>query len=548
MRRTTIGTAVVALCAGSFIAPGCGGGAAGADGAPRFVDESTTAGIDHRYTGEFEFFVGGGVAAFDCNDDGRDELYFAGGTSPGALYLNRSEVGGALAFTALPSPVTDLTSVTGAYPLDVDSDGHTDLVLLARGGNTLLRGLGDCAFEDATDALGIEPGEEWTVGFSATWEGANTLPTLAFGNYLIPDGDGDGCADNALVRPADGGERYAPPTALAPAYCTLSLLFSDWARTGDRDLRVANDRHYYREGSEQLWRVRAGEQPREYTAADGWRPLQIWGMGIAAHDVTGDGRPEYFITSQGDNKLQSLDEGATSPAFHDIAIDRGVTAAQPYAGGDVLPSTAWHPEFADVNNDGNIDLFVTKGNVEAQIDQASLDPSNLLLGSGDGTFREVAEVAGVVSFERARGAALVDLNLDGLLDMVVVNREAPVTVRRNVGAGDAAGPRAMGHWLAVRLHQDAPNTDAIGAWLELKAGGRTITRELTVGGGHAGGQLGWVHTGLGTATTVEIRVQWPDGEVGPWITVAGDQFVVIDRAAGTAATWTPGEEGVPNRP
>ena len=50
-----------------------------------------------RYAGEFEFFVGGGVAAFDCDDDGRDELYFAGGTAPAALYRNESPVGGALA-------------------------------------------------------------------------------------------------------------------------------------------------------------------------------------------------------------------------------------------------------------------------------------------------------------------------------------------------------------------------------------------------------------------------------------------------------------------
>ncbi len=145
-------------------------------GAPHFVDESATAGIDHRYTGEFEFFVGGGVAAFDCNDDGRDELYFAGGSSPAALYLNESPIGGALRFSPLASPATDLTDVTGAYPLDIDSEGHTDLVVLRRGGNAVLRGLGDCRFEDATDELGIERGAAWTVGFSATWGGRQRAP------------------------------------------------------------------------------------------------------------------------------------------------------------------------------------------------------------------------------------------------------------------------------------------------------------------------------------------------------------------------------------
>ena len=54
--------------------------------APRFIEETAVAGIDHRYDGDFEFFVGGGVAAFDCDDDGLADLYFAGGSqSRGAL-------------------------------------------------------------------------------------------------------------------------------------------------------------------------------------------------------------------------------------------------------------------------------------------------------------------------------------------------------------------------------------------------------------------------------------------------------------------------------
>ena len=74
-------------------------------------------------------------------------------------------------------------------------------------------------------------------------------------------------------------------------------------------------------------------------------------MGIASEDVTGDGYPEVFLTSQGDNKLQTLADGPAHPAYEDIALPRGVTAHRPFAGGDVLPSTAWHAEFADVNND-----------------------------------------------------------------------------------------------------------------------------------------------------------------------------------------------------
>ena len=98
------------------------------------------------------------------------------------------------------------------------------------------------------------------------------------------------------------------------------MLFSDWDRSGRVDLRVSNDRHYYpdAEGMEQLWRVAPGEVTRLYTDADGWQPLRLWGMGIASHDVTGDGYPDVYLTSIGPNRLQTLADGPEQPIFSDI--------------------------------------------------------------------------------------------------------------------------------------------------------------------------------------------------------------------------------------
>jgi hypothetical protein len=458
------------------------------------------------------------------------------------LFRNDSSVGASLRFSRIADPATDLADVSGAYPIDLDGDALVDLAVLRAGESVLLRGLGDCRFERANEALGVDGVPGHTTAFSATWEDDATLPTLAFGRYLGLEPDGTTtfeCTDNALLRPAAGGTTYATPIPLSPGYCTLSMLFSDWDRSGRRDLRVTNDRQYYRDGMDQLWRVAAGEAPRAYTADDGWVSMQIWGMGIASRDLTGDGYPEVFLTSQGDNKLQTLTTGPQTPTFRDIAQRRGATVAQPFTGGDTLPSTAWHPEFDDVNNDGFVDLFISKGNVSAQEGYATRDPSNLLLGQPDGTFVESADEAGVVSFERGRGAALADLNLDGLLDLVLVNYGADVKVWRNLGAGTMDGPAPMGHWIALRLEQPGPNRDAIGAWLEVRIGDLTITDEITIGGGHAGGQLDWTHVGLGEATRAEIRVQWPDGEVGPWQGVDADQFAVVERGSAAPRIWRP---------
>ncbi len=536
--------ALAVILAAVLVGPWRGllGGSGGALGSPLFVEETSTAGLDHTYDGGETFYTGGGVAVLDCNDDGRPDVYLAGGSNPAALYRNDSSVGGALRFTQLPDPTTDLSSVTGAYPIDIDADGHVDLAVLRVGGVDLLRGLGDCRFERANDAWSFQSPSTWTTAFSATWEGANQLPTMAVGSYVTLDDTGEptfDCADNYLYRPAASGDGYGAPIALTPGYCTLSILFSDWDGSGFRDLRMTNDRHYYIDGHDQLWRIRPGEAPREYTASDGWVSMQIWGMGIASQDLTGDGLPEVYLTSQGDNKLQTLLAGPTQPTYRDIALKRGVNAARPFAGGDVLPSTAWHPEFEDVNNDGLMDLYVTKGNVSEVPDYASRDPSNLFLGQPDGTFVEGAEQAGILNYERGRGAALADFNLDGLLDLVEVNVGAPVRLWRSVGSGTPDAPVPMGNWLGLRITEPGGNRDAIGGVVEVEAGDTIVRRELTIGGGHIGGQLGWTHVGLGTATQARVRVTWPDGETGPWLTVAANQLLDVERGAGEARPWTP---------
>lgn len=515
----------------------CASQALAAPATPKFVEETAAAGIDHVFQGGWEYMVGGGVATFDCDDDGFPDMLMAGGEAKAAFFRNASTEGGALKFERQESGL-ELEAVSGAYPLDIDGDGITDIALIRVGEALVMRGKGGCRFERANEAWGFVGRDLWSAAFAATWERGANWPTLAVGTYIdrtqeaFPWGN---CSDNQLYRPDGDARRFAPPLALKPSFCTLSMLFTDWNRSGQPALRVSNDREYYKGGQEQMWHVEAGQPPRLYTAAEGWARLRIWGMGIASTDLDGDGFPDYFLTSMADNKMQVLapagPDGKRPPVYRDIAFARGMTAHRPYTGGEVKPSTAWHAQFEDVNNDGLADLFVAKGNVWEMPDFAMKDPNNLLVQQPDGKFVETGEIAGVASMETARGAALTDFNLDGLVDIVVVNRHQKAQLWRNVTPG-------AGRWVGVELAQDGANRDGIGAWIEVKTGERVQRREITLGGGHAGGQLGWWHFGLGDVDAAEVRVLWPDGEQGGWQSVRAGANYGLARGK-EPARWVP---------
>ena len=504
---------------------------------PTFVEEGSTAGITSVYEGDWEYMVGGGVATFDCSGDGRADMLLAGGKAPATFYRNESPIGGALKFVPEPSGL-ELDAVLGSYPLDIDSDGITDLVLLRFGENLAMRGLGNCKFERANEAWHFDGGDEWSTALAATWERGAKWPTIAIGNYLNryeEDFPWGSCTDNWLHRPDETGTNFAAPLPLKPSFCALSILFTDWNRSGTPSLRVSNDREYYKGGQEQMWHVTPGEEPALYTPDEGWKPLKIWGMGIAAYDLDFNGLSEYFLTSMADNKLQralpAADGAAVTPTFADVAFMAGITAHRPYTGPEKKPSTAWHAQFDDVNNDGMVDLFVAKGNVDAMPDFAKEDPNNLLLQRADGTFQEAGDLAGVASMKASRGAALADFNLDGLLDLVVVNRREPAQLWRNTSTN-------AGRWIEVQLNQPGANRDAIGAWIEIKRGDVVMRREITVGGGHASGQTGWWHFGLGEETETQLRIIWPDAVTGDWYPVVTNAFYVFDRDQ-APQVWTP---------
>ncbi len=475
--------------------------ASAASAQPIFEDHAGALPV-HIYSGGWEHFVGGGLAILDCNGDARPDIFAAGGTSPAILVRNEGE------FRFAQADIPQITGVVGAYPIDMDADGLLDLFILRVGQNRILKGLGGCAFSDATETLGLPADNQWSTAFTAWWEGDDVRPTLAIGNYVDrdnPDGPFEACDTNSVLRPTAKG--YTAEV-LAPGFCPLSILAANDAR-GRSTLRLSNDRHYYvRGGYEQMWDI----QDRRFLGPDdGWDNVSLWGMGIASRDLNADGLDEVMLTSMGDQLLQFANP---SGRYDAARFDIGTYAHRPHVGDDGRPSTGWHAEFGDIDNDGLADLFIAKGNVDQMPGMAMEDPNNLLMQRPDGSFVETAAEAGVATTDRSRGAALVDFDGDGRQDLIVSNRRVPLEIYRNITAD-------TGNWIGVDLRQANYNRFAIGAVITVKTDAQSQVLQHTIGGGHAGGQLIARHFGLGPARQAQITVAWPDGTTTTTIADAG---------------------------
>ncbi len=516
-----------------------------------FKEQAASAGLSHVFGGNADFVVGGGAVAFDCDNDGDADLFLAGGAASAQLFINRTNKTGQIRFAAI-RPLTGsglkvLKNVAGVYAFDFDNDADLDLFLLRFGGNALLENNGDCRFTVAETGGAIAKSGTWSTAFAAAWAPGATFPTLIVGNYVDrsrPLEKTGNCEPNALLRPGNTGKPapgYNTAIPLLPGHCALSMLFVDWRNTGEADLRIANDREYQdADGGEQLWSIFGGT-PRLYSTADGWQDSKIWGMGLAARDIDQDGFPEIAVTNMAENKLYTLKaRDVPAPSFDEVAWARGAASQRPHTGGDPRPSTSWHNAFADFNNDGLDDLLIVKGNVDAMKQFAAYDPDTILLGIGQGRFAEASGETGIALNTAGRGGAVADFDRDGCLDIVVVNRNQPASLFRNESCKENGSNR-----ISLRVRQPAPNTQAIGATVTLRSGGRSQKRFLAIGGGHAGGAVGHLHFGLGPEASGEIQVRWHDGATSGWTRLAAGSSYTLTRKEGRDAEFDIVPDGNP---
>ena len=242
--------------------------------------------------------------------------------------------------------------MTGAYPLDIDSDGITDLVLLRVGENVVMRGLGGCQLRARQRSLGLRrrrrlvdgasprPGSTAPTGRRSRSATTSTATRTSRPGARAPT---TGCTGpiSSTARASAGSPRRC---ALKPSFCALSMLFTDWNRSGTpQPARLQRPRILRgRPGAALACRARQGAGALHRQARAG-KSCASGAWASPATTSTATAIPEYFLTSMADNKLQTLASGARRTArpatvLCDVAFAKGVTAHRPYTGGD------WQPE------------------------------------------------------------------------------------------------------------------------------------------------------------------------------------------------------------
>ncbi|MEM9598916.1 MAG: FG-GAP-like repeat-containing protein, partial [Acidobacteriota bacterium] len=231
------------------------------------------------------------------------------------------------------------------------------------------------------------------------------------------------------------------------------------------------------------------------------------GMGSALGDYDGDGDLDWFVSSiwdpdgvaqgnwgvTGNRLYRNLGDGTFEDATEGAGVREG------YWG--------WGSCFADVDNDGDLDIFHTNGFPLNGAEEFHDDPARLFMSNGDGTFTERSAELGVDDTRQGRGVVCFDYDRDGDIDLFVANNGGPPLLYQNRGLEDRP-------WLALELQGDDGNSQAIGAFVRVRSGGRTQTAFVQGGSQYLSQNPAEVHFGLGSAEQVdEVEIQWPDGEV-----------------------------------
>jgi hypothetical protein len=512
--------------------------------------------------------MGGGVAFLDYDHDGLQDLLFINSStwpwrtqdvrrSTPALYRNRGD--------GTFENVTEGTGLgkisfygMGSAVADINGDGYTDIFLTGVGPNRLLLSQNGERFIDVSAHAGVAGADDawstsaaffdydkdgdldlfvcnyvqWSreidlsVDYRLTGIGrAYGPPTNYAGTYsYLYRNNGDGTFSD--VSAAAGIQVNNPATGL-PAGKGLAVHPLDIDRDGWLDLVVANDT------VQNFLFINKGDGMFEESGMAAGLAFDNSGkatgaMGVDAAAYNNDSELAVAVGNFS-NEMSSFYVARDGvPLFTDEAIVSGV-------GPESRQALSFGLFFFDYDLDGRVDLLQTNGHVEDEINvvqpsQHYEQPTQLFWNCGPHCARNYVHVpledTGDLGLPIVgRSASYGDIDQDGDLDVVItqVNR-APLVLRNDQALGH--------HWLRVRLEGTGLNRDALGARVDLTAGGVTQTRVVMPSRSYQAQVELPVTFGLADATRADrVQVSWPDGEVSSLADVAADRVLVVTHPA-----------------
>ncbi|MGA7991100.1 MAG: CRTAC1 family protein [Thermoanaerobaculia bacterium] len=505
--------------------------------------------------------MGAGVAMGDFNGDGFPDLFFTGsaanGKKPergpcGALYRNRGD--GTFEDVTLRSGIRSCGWKMGASWVDLDGEGHLDLLVTGVGKTEIWKNLGNGTFREVAAERGLlAPG--YAVGLAAGDVNGDGRVDLYVVGYLdtdyakensfgqfevrVPE-DYAGQEAKLNLQGPDGRfvERAKEAGVLNTGGRGLSAVFFDYDGDGKPDLYVANDRttnvlyHNRGDGTFADVTVEAGAGKRDFKEARA-------GMGVAIGDLDGDGRPEIFVTNFA-GEPKTLYRNVEGALFDDATEASGIERAS-------LPYVEWGTDIVDLDDDGRPDLVMVSGHLVPKMimslarlfgsdnlgpysrgDRSYKQPPVLYRNAGGGRLEDATVSSGDLASLRlcARGLAAGDLDGDGRVDLVIAAVAGGVRVLRNATA-------SSGHVLEILPVAGADRRTVLGTKVIVTAGGVRQVQEFILRPSYASGAWVPLHFGLGGAATATVEVI-PPGAIEPAMrfenVAAGRLYVLRDGA------------------
>ncbi len=464
---------------------------------------------------------GTGAAAFDYNGDGLVDLYFlnwgplSGVSSskykakrePNRLYRNLGN--GRFEDQTLKAGLQGSGFNYAVCAGDYDNDGHEDLYVTGVGQSFLYHNRGDGTFEDVTSKAGVGNNQ---TGISAVFLDIDRdgFLDLFVANYLTFDPStvseqNPGAYPGPLAYPGEANvlfrnrgdgtfEDVSVKSGIrVPGHRAMSVSAFDCDWDGDTDLYLSND-----DTPNMLW-VNDGHGRFREVAIEAGVAFNSIGeacgsMNAAIGDCDGDGFPDLFVTRLGYGSLYLRRPGGV---YEDRIYASGLGAiTQRFVG--------WGGSLVDMENDGDLDVFIANG------DAFTLEGDRSLLVENQGAAKFVdASRKGGSFFQvkiQGRGSAGLDYDNDGKVDLLVTALADRAVLLRN------RCPSA-GHWLKLDLQGTKSNRDGFGALITVVANGKVYRAEALCPTGFLAQGDRRVHFGLGRATAVEsVTIQWPSGK------------------------------------